>query len=427
MKKLLGLWLVFLTLMITVSMTFKACATTTSSWLMFQHDPQHTGYTSDEISSNVVQKWNFTSQFGGAPITTPVVADDLVFFGTDDGYFFAVYQGNGTYKWWRPLGEPTNSPAVDPTRHLVFIGVYRYLYARDTLTGNLNWSIDTDEWHSAPIFDSEKGILTIGGSNDGGFSNAALYDLNETNGVNLGKSYSWYPDGIIFCSPASDGTNEFVGSYYYPGGGSYVADGDFWGDGWHIYLGEGIKSSASIGFGFIYVGGMDGNLYSLYQSDGETSWFRSTKGPIESSPAIDSSKGLVIVGSDDSRLYCFRWDGAAKWNHTFNTPVVNSPVITANSKVVISVNDTVYALDEDTGNEIWRYKTGGRLTSVAIANDTIFVGSADGHLYALSSSAPIPEFPSILILPLLIMTTLLVALICKKEFKKAKQTSSPAI
>ena len=52
-------------------------------------------------------------------------------------------------------------------------------------------------------------------------------------------------------------------------------------------------------------------------------------------------------------------------------------------------DDKVYALDENTGDELWTFTTGGfdidfGEASPAIADGKVFVGSVDDKLYALN-------------------------------------------
>jgi len=48
------------------------------------------------------------------------------------------------------------------------------------------------------------------------------------------------------------------------------------------------------------------------------------------------------------------------------------------------VIDNLYALDAETGQELWRYETGGVVySSPAVSEGTVYVGSKDNNLYAL--------------------------------------------
>jgi outer membrane protein assembly factor BamB len=75
------------------------------------------------------------------------------------------------------------------------------------------------------------------------------------------------------------------------------------------------------------------------------------------------------------------------WQYKTSGPVVSSPAIGYDGSVYVGSTDHhLYALSRS-GQLRWRYKTGGMIIASAAVgcDDTIFVGSADGYLYALSS------------------------------------------
>jgi hypothetical protein len=75
---------------------------------------------------------------------------------------------------------------------------------------------------------------------------------------------------------------------------------------------------------------------------------------------------------------------------------VNGPVVLAGDEVFLTGNDRyIYALNAETGCEVWKYMTGsGSMSSPSVANGTVYVGSDDGSIYAIGggdlSYAPNP-------------------------------------
>jgi len=69
--------------------------------------------------------------------------------------------------------------------------------------------------------------------------------------------------------------------------------------------------------------------------------------------------------------------------------IISSPSV-INGKVFIgSLNNNVYCLDENTGNVIWRFQTGGDVySSAAIVNGRVYIGSWDGRIYCLPEDDP---------------------------------------
>jgi len=51
-----------------------------------------------------------------------------------------------------------------------------------------------------------------------------------------------------------------------------------------------------------------------------------------------------------------------------------------------SFDTNVYAVDTDTGDELWSFETGGVVvSSPTVVNGTVFVGSEDDNVYALNA------------------------------------------
>lgn len=75
------------------------------------------------------------------------------------------------------------------------------------------------------------------------------------------------------------------------------------------------------------------------------------------------------------------------WKFKTGAKVVSSPAISGGTVYVGSADRVVYALSAADGAVRWRYKTGGAVnSSPAVSADTVFVASADGNLYALGAS-----------------------------------------
>ena len=76
-----------------------------------------------------------------------------------------------------------------------------------------------------------------------------------------------------------------------------------------------------------------------------------------------------------------------KWMRDLGTPMEDrmQPVIADGMVIVGDLMGTVHALNENNGNTVWTFATGGPiLYSAALDNGVVFVGSHDGYLYALN-------------------------------------------
>jgi len=74
------------------------------------------------------------------------------------------------------------------------------------------------------------------------------------------------------------------------------------------------------------------------------------------------------------------------WDYQTGGQILSSPAI-VNGVVYVGSNDgNIYAIDSATGTLLWSYKTGGYvLSSPAVANGMVYIGSDDGNLYAFNA------------------------------------------
>lgn len=97
--------------------------------------------------------------------------------------------------------------------------------------------------------------------------------------------------------------------------------------------------------------------------------------------------GIVYFGSEDNKLYALdAQTGELKWSYKTGGAIVSTPAV-ANGLVYFgSWDKRLYALDAVAGRLKWSYETGDCInSSPMVANGTVFFGSWDGRLYALDA------------------------------------------
>jgi len=147
----------------------------------------------------------------------------------------------------------------------------------------------------------------------------------------------------------------------------------------------------------------DYNSLSI-KSEPKILWKFKTEGQVISSPVlVDNS---IYIGSEDYELYAINAStGLVKWKYKTNGPINSTPLV-ANWKVMFLSHDgTFYALNQTDGKLIWKFKTKGEskfnvkdyyngsfkpdfwdfyLSSAIIHNDLLYFGSSDSNVYALN-------------------------------------------
>ena len=108
-----------------------------------------------------------------------------------------------------------------------------------------------------------------------------------------------------------------------------------------------------------------GNLAhtGVYESPGPTKltgvkWTFKTNGPVVSSPAI--AGGLVFIGSLDGSLYAIDQEtGQQKWKTDPTDSIASSPAVAGGIVYYLSYDRALYAVAADTGAAKWLFATGG--------------------------------------------------------------------
>jgi outer membrane protein assembly factor BamB len=164
---------------------------------------------------------------------------------------------------------------------------------------------------------------------------------------------------------------------------------------WTFKTGAAVRSSPVVADDRILVGSSDGRLYALDRQTGDSIWSVDAGAPVNSTPAATGN--TVVFGSRDGTFHgvslrtgAVRWRfetgelipwswGFEGWDYYTSSPVIQDSV------VVFGAGDGVtYALNVETGAELWRFATKGRIrSSPAIAGGVVFIGSTDGHAYAV--------------------------------------------
>ena len=151
-------------------------------------------------------------------------------------------------------------------------------------------------------------------------------------------------------------------------------------------------------------GTWDGRLVAINTDDGSEQWsYPLDEGPIiggvafVTNTAVDSLwKHRIYVGSSTGILFALSlsevdqpptvlWEFQTQ-NKIWGTPLVHAhPTITDQGILIIgSMDHNVYAINSETGEELWKFETTGAVAGMPwIIDDTVYAGSFDRNLYAI--------------------------------------------
>ena len=411
---------------------------------MFRGNLQHSGvYEGAGVPKFNKAKWSFHT--GGMVISSPAVVEGMAYVGSTDGNFYTVDAGTGKERWkFEVKSRITSSPAV--SAGVIYFGAYDgNFYALDSTRGKLRWKFQTGgerrftakhlhgvqpAGETAPDpFDCYLSSPAVwNGTVYFGSGDGNVYALDAMSGA---LRWKFQTGDVVHASPAiADGT-VFIGSWdtYF-----YALDAGTGQQKWRFKTGDdseihnqvGIQSSAAVVDGTVYFGCRDSHLYALDEKSGEKKWALSTEGSwVVASPAVRGNK-VYVTTSDSSLLMTLNAGSGAIENkmgfdHWY---VFSSPAVAGGTLYVGSTQGKVTAVDLATFKVAWSFETqamkergreytkadgspnadaiygtdfyddmvvgvkrimnmGAVLSSPVVAGNVIYVGSADGNLYAL--------------------------------------------
>ena len=411
---------------------------------MFRGNAQHTGvYGGTGISKFTKVRWEFHTD--GQVLSSPAVTGDTVYVGSSDHLLYALDRAAGTLKWkFKTESRITSSPAV--SAGVVYFGSFDgTFYAVDGATGQLKWKFQTGgerrfaatHLHgAAPVSETMPDPFDFFLSSPVVWNGTVYFGSGDTNIYSLdaasGKlKWKFKTGDVVHASPAiSDGVL-FVGSWdsYF-----YALDAATGKEKWRFKTGEdaeihnqvGIQSSAAVVDGVVYFGCRDSNLYAVDAGTGKQRWAFNNKGSwVIGSPAIN--EGKVYFATSDSALF-YALDaksGLAIFSLDYKQwPMFSSPAIAGGMAYIGSHQGRLHAIDLKTQMTAWTFESEGSrkngpmytkadgtpnyeeafsdffyddmvsgvqkmmsvgaiLSSPVVVDGAIYVGSADGNVYAL--------------------------------------------
>ena len=372
--------------------------TPTSPESMFRGGPAHLGVYQGGGPTLVGLLWRAPTD--GDVVSSPAIANGLVYVGSGDGGLYAFDLATGARRWRYDAGSGvSSSPAVGGG--LVYATARdESIFAVDAVTGAQRWRVTTgpdlplawghesgDHFLSSPAY--LDGVIVVG-AGDGG-----VYDLDARTGKRRWKAQT---EGRVRASPAVANGRVYAGSY---DGRVYCFDltsgalrwrfdteGVTLQSGSYGFDRRSIQSSPAVADGVVYVGARDGFLYAIGADDGKLRWRVDHKVSwVITSPAV--SDDAIFAGSSDAHFaQALDTTGKEHWRFGADVPVWSSPAVAGDLVYFGDAAGRVHAVDRTTGTEKWMFRTGATVfSSPVIEGDLVIVGSSDGNVYALRTGS----------------------------------------
>jgi eukaryotic-like serine/threonine-protein kinase len=388
-------------------------------------------------------KWTFKA--GGPIVTSPAIADGVVYIAAMDGHLYAIDEQTGKEKWNFKSRMPiASSPAVVGDT-LYFVSSAGSLAALDIKTGQPKWvyaieyerKFEAKNLHGLPsaaqtipdawdMFTSSPAVANgkvYFGSGDGN-----VYAVDAQSGTLLWK---FSTKDVVHSSPAVVNNTVYIGSW---DSYLYAIDADTGQEKWSFKSGEdntihnqvGFQSSPAVVDGTVYIGCRDAHVYAIDAATGRKKWdYPTSKSWVIGTPAVRD--GLVYAGTSDSSRFMAldAKTGRLRFEFKAGAYMFSSAALAGNLAYVGDHNGRLYALDAKTGKLAWEFQTeaskkdpmkiltpdgklnedafapifgdfedmyidmyrfitiGAIVSSPVVDKGAVYFGSMDGYLYAL--------------------------------------------
>ena len=409
---------------------------------MFRNDPAHSGTYYGGVPQLHKVKWTFHTR--GEVVSSPAIVNGTVYIGSNDSNLYAIDAKTGIQKWlFAAKARIPSSPAVADGR--VYFGSYDgSFYALDAVTGKLQWTFNnagerryagTHLHGSLPAAETMPDPFDVYLSSPTVWDNAVYFGSGDGNVYSLDAAtgslrWKFKTGDVVHASPAIVDGKLYIGSWdsYF-----YALDAATGKELWRFKTGEdpdmhnqvGIQSSATVADGTVYFGCRDSKFYALDAATGRQRWAYSNKGSwVITSPVVLENK-VYFATSDTALLHILNaQDGTPVAEMHFHWPIFSSPAIAGTTLYLAGQDGKLVAIDLTSQKTIWTFQTeasqknlasltkpdgapnyevafasnfyddmlagiarlhtvGTFLSSPVIAGDTLYIGSADGNVYAL--------------------------------------------
>ena len=274
-------------------------------------------------------------------LSSPALADGLVYFGSGDGNVYALDAATGTLRWKFHTGNVVHaSPAV--AGGTLYVGSWdSYFYALDAASGRERWRFKTGE---DPNINNQVGIQSSAVVADGvvyfGCRDSHVYALDAASGAQrwaFSTGESWVisspavRDGKVYFATSDSGLVQALDAR----SGASLFALSF--KRWPFF------SSPSLAGGFLYIGSEQGKLLAIDLPAQRLAWAFETE---------DSKKnGAAYTNADGTPNY-----GAVHGDSFYDQLII--------------VHDRMMSV-------------GAVLSTPVIDGETIYFGSWDGQVYAI--------------------------------------------
>jgi outer membrane protein assembly factor BamB len=343
-------------------------------WPMYGYDPARVRYLPVKGLNPPFHSSEWSFQAGVLLEFQPIVVHGVIYFMDKNATFYALSADHGHILWKKDVGNlNASSPAYfDGRIYAVNLEPQQAVALDAKKKGKVLWRTPLPGrsessplvHHGKVIFGCESGDVFALDAKTGkvrwkAHTNGAVKGaLAYHNGTVFGDNYA----GEVFAIDAGNGHIQWLANTQ---GGGFLHGG-------------GVYSTPAVAYGRVYLGGLDGRVYSYEEKTGQLAWSQSTGAEVYSSPAVADTPHApptVFIGSQDKRFYALDAEtGAIRWEHYLNGNILGSPSVVDRTVYVsvIGPNIGTYGYAVKKGNKVF-YNDQGEYNPVISDGQRIYL------------------------------------------------------
>lgn len=289
--------------------------------------------------------WRFqapgASPYHMVPKSAPLLVDDLLYFGSDAGTFWALDSATGKPAWtFQPRITHPKGIWSSPAHHAgrIYFGTYNgVVHCLDARTGQEIWNHPICEWvGSSPLVLPEHGLLAI---------------------------------GLEYARPCAGGSLCAL---------SLVTGEKVW-EHWLRVVQHG-SAAHWRGGDLVIFGTNDHNVIALKAKTGEVMWTFDTRRSVKYAPAVDEERELVAFASFDGSIYILKVATGERVAEFPTDNICYTTPLFAHGRLLCGSGDRhLYVVDLDTMSLALKLDCKARVySSPRLAGDSVIFGCAGG-------------------------------------------------
>lgn len=367
--------------------------TTTSDWPMWRSDPSHSS-TAQAGPSSLSLAWKFTTN--GSVISSPSVANGIVYVGSQDKNIYALGAFSGSLIWKFTTQDAQVSSVAVVNGRVYTGGDDGYVYCLDAYTGALVWKsfVNGDLPYTYGSFVLKSSPAIIDGKVYIGSLDGCMYALNADNG---NVDWKYQTAGPILSSPAVANGAVYFTSEETNSGALIKLDAANGNLDWKQQLpyeyqftgGNEMMGSPSVAGGMVFASADLRTYYGINADTGDVMWTFGDPSAMEfiaSSPIYVNGQLLVIDKFSMTSLNAT--NGHTNWSFFTGDELYASPSY-ADSKIYMMTSQRhIFILNSDNkGSKLASYTTpSGSWSSPTIANGRLYIGNHDWNVYCFADT-----------------------------------------